>query len=189
MERYQAQVGLLEKERQRAFQTIDSELKKVADSHLQLAKETGALKDALKKPHVRGRWGEVQLRNCIELAGMSEYADVSFQDFTADEEGAAISRYDREDAGGRRVIVDAKTPIDAFLNSLEAPTEEIRAAEMTRHGRHLKEHVKRLSTRGTPMPSERAPISRFCSCRTSPSCMPHWKLSPTLLNSPCRRKC
>jgi DNA recombination protein RmuC len=148
LEKYQLQVGALEKERQRAFQTIDSELKKISEAHTHLTKETSALKDALKKPHVRGRWGEVQLRNCIELAGMSEYADVSFQDFTSDEDGARhIPDMIVRMPGGRRVIVDAKTPIDAFLNSLEAPTDELRATEMARHGRHVKEHVKRLSTR------------------------------------------
>jgi len=146
--RYQDQIGVLEKDRVRAFQLIDSELKKLSSAHLTLAKETTALKDALKKPHVRGRWGEVQLRNCIELAGMSEYADVSFQDFTSDEEGARhIPDMIVRMPGGRRVIVDAKTPIDAFLNSLEAATDETRTTEMARHGRHVKDHVKRLSTR------------------------------------------
>lgn len=148
LDRYQAQISGLEKERQRAFTTIDSELKRIAEAHTHLSKETSALKDALKKPHVRGRWGEVQLRNCIELAGMSEHSDVSFQDFTSDEEGARhIPDMIVRMPGGRRVIVDAKTPIDAFLNSLEATTEELRAAEMARHGRHVKDHVKRLSTR------------------------------------------
>ena len=148
LDKYQGQVGQLERERQRAFQTIDSELKRVTEAHVHLARETSALKDALKRPHVRGRWGEVQLRNCIELAGMSEYADVSFQDFTTDDEGGRhIPDMIVRMPGGRRVIVDAKTPIDAFLNSLEATTEELRKTEMIRHGRHVKEHVKRLSTR------------------------------------------
>ena len=79
---------------------------------------------------------------------MSEYADVSFQDFTADEEGARhIPDMVVRMPGGRRVIVDAKTPIDAFLNSLEASTDELRRTEMARHGRHVKEHVRKLSTR------------------------------------------
>jgi DNA recombination protein RmuC len=148
LDRYQDQIRKLELDRQKAFQTIDSELKKVSESHLHLAKETSALKDALKRPHVRGRWGEVQLRNCIELAGMSEYSDVIFQDFSSDEEGARhIPDMIVRMPGGRRVIVDAKTPIDAFLNSLEAASEEARHAEMVRHGRHVKEHVKRLATR------------------------------------------
>lgn len=148
LEQYKRQVELLEKDRQKAFITIDSELKKVSEAQLTLARETSALKDALKKPHVRGRWGEVQLRNCIEIAGMSEYADVSFQDFTSDDEGARhIPDMVVRMPGGRRVVVDAKTPIDAFLNSLEAPTDEMRRLEMARHGRHVKDHVKRLSSR------------------------------------------
>ncbi len=148
LSRYQEQINALEKDRARAFQMIDTELKRVADGSLTLARETTALKDALKRPHVRGRWGEVQLRNCIELAGMSEYADVSFQSSTTDEEGVQH----RPDMivrmpGGRSVIVDAKTPIDAFLNSLEATTDEARGLELQRHGKHLKSHVMKLSTR------------------------------------------
>lgn len=148
LEKQQTETRRLEIERQKAFQAIDLELRKVAEGNLQLAKETTALKDALKKPHVRGRWGEVQLRNCIELAGMSEFADVKFQHFSSDEAGARhIPDMVVRMPGGRNVIVDAKTPIDAFLNSLEATSEEARGAEMARHGRHVKDHVKRLSTR------------------------------------------
>jgi DNA recombination protein RmuC len=146
--KYQEQIQMLEKDRARAFQMIDQELKKVSEAHLYLTKETTALKDALKRPHVRGRWGEVQLRNCVELAGMSEYADVSFQNSTTDEEGSRhIPDMIVRMPGGRNVIVDSKTPIDAFLNSLEAPSEELRRTEIARHGRHVKEHVKKLSTR------------------------------------------
>lgn len=148
LDQYQNQVRRLEMDRQMAFKSIDSELKKVAEGNLHLASATTALKDALKRPHVRGRWGEVQLRNCIELAGMSEHADVEFQNFSTDDEGARhIPDMLVRMPGGRKVIVDAKTPIDAFLASLEAPTEELRHVEMVRHGRHLKEHVKKLSTR------------------------------------------
>ena len=145
--KYQEQVQQLEKERARAFQAIDGELKRVAEGHQQLARETTALKDALKRPHVRGRWGEVQLKNCIELAGMSEFADVEFQSSTSDEEG--IHRPDMivRMPGGRQVVVDAKTPIDAFLNALEATTPEQRAAETARHGRHVKEQVRKLASR------------------------------------------
>ncbi|MGE3683967.1 MAG: DNA recombination protein RmuC [Bdellovibrionales bacterium] len=144
---YRSQLDLLEKDRQRAFHTIDHELKRVSEAHLRLARETTALKDALKRPHVRGRWGEVQLRNCIELAGMSEYADVSFQTVASDEGGRHIPDMIVRMPGGRSVIVDAKTPIEAFMSSLEATTEELRTSEMIRHGRHVKDHVKRLSTR------------------------------------------
>jgi DNA recombination protein RmuC len=145
LSQYQKQVGDMEKERQRAFTTLDVELRRVAEMGTQLSRETTALKDALKKPHIRGRWGEVQLKNCIELAGMSEFADVIFQDVVEKEGDRLIPDMVVRMPEGRQVIVDAKTPLEAFLNSLEAPTEEARAVEMARHGRHIKEHVKRLS--------------------------------------------
>lgn len=145
LKNYKQQVDEMEKERQRAFTTMDVEMKKVAEMGLQLSRETTALKDALKRPHVRGRWGEVQLKNCIELAGMSEYADVVFQDVVERDGDRLIPDMVVRMPEGRQVIVDAKTPIDAFINSLEASTEEERAVEMARHGRHIKEHVKKLS--------------------------------------------
>lgn len=146
--KYQTQVDTMERERQKAFTTMDIELKRIVEASSTLSRETSALKDALKKPHVRGRWGEVQLRNCIELAGMSEFADVSFQSVLSEEDGTRhIPDMIVRMPGGRQVVVDAKTPIDAFLNSLEAATEDQRKAEMVRHGRHVKDHVKKLSSR------------------------------------------
>ncbi|MCB0377948.1 MAG: DNA recombination protein RmuC [Bdellovibrionales bacterium] len=139
------EVQSMEKERQRSYALVETEIKKVVENSAELSKETRALKDALKKPHVRGRWGEVQLKNCVELAGMSEYADVSFQDSTDIDGKRLIPDMIVNMPGGRKVIVDAKTPIDAFLSSLEADTEELRNAEMLRHGKQVKEHVKKLS--------------------------------------------
>ncbi len=148
LEKYHGHVDTIEKQRQRSYFNIENELKKVIENTAILSSETVALKNALKKPHVRGRWGEVQLKNCVELAGMSEFADVTFQDSTSDNEGRwHIPDMTVRMPGGRLIIVDSKTPIDAFLSSLEATTEEERAAEMTRHGRHIKEHVKKLSSR------------------------------------------
>lgn len=146
--KYQEQISSIEKDRQRAFTAIDMELKKVADLSLTLSRETSGLKDALKRPHVRGRWGEMQLRNCIELAGMSEHADVLMQDASTDQDGAVhIPDMIVRMPGGRQVVVDSKTPIDAFIASLEATTEEQRVAQMVRHSNHVKEHVRQLSSR------------------------------------------
>ena len=148
LDKYHAHVKEIEKERQKSYTTVESELRKVIESTVSLSAETLALKNALKKPHVRGRWGEVQLKNCIELAGMSEHADVTFQDSQRDADGQQhIPDMTVRMPGGRIVVVDSKTPIDAFLASLEASTEEERAAEMARHGRHVREHVKKLSQR------------------------------------------
>jgi DNA recombination protein RmuC len=148
LNQYREQVHSMEKDRQKAFTTMDIELKRIAEVSSTLTRETSALKDALKRPHVRGRWGEVQLRNCIDLAGMSEFSDVCFQSVLSEEDGTRhIPDLIVRMPGGRQVVVDAKTPIDAFLNSLEASTEEERKAEMVRHGRHVKDHVKKLSLR------------------------------------------
>ncbi|MCB0385700.1 MAG: DNA recombination protein RmuC, partial [Bdellovibrionales bacterium] len=84
----------------------------------------------------------------IELAGMSEYSDVNFQDTTRMDDGQLlIPDMTVRMPGGRLVVVDAKTPLDAFIASLETTDPEVRDAEMIRHGRHVKEHIRRLSTR------------------------------------------
>jgi DNA recombination protein RmuC len=148
LSQYQSQTQQMERERQKSYLNVETELRRVIETGLELNAQTAALKDALKRPHVRGRWGEVQLKNCIELSGMSEFCDVSFQDQSETAEGAAL----RPDMtvrmpGGRLVVVDAKTPLDAFLMSLESTSEEKRAIEMARHGVIVKEHVKKLSLR------------------------------------------
>lgn len=145
---YQEKVQSLEVEGGKTFTKVEAELKKINDINLKLSKETSALKNALKKPHIRGRWGEVQLKNCIDLAGMSEYADVSFQNSTTTSDG---NRYIPDMSvrmpGDKYIYVDAKTPIDAFLESLEANNDADRESQMLRHGQHVKNHIKQLSTK------------------------------------------
>ena len=148
LEGYQNQVNEMEKSRQRSYSIVESELKKVTEISTQLSRETTALKDALKKPHIRGRWGEVQLKNCIDMAGMSDYSDVNMQDVhSLDEKRRLIPDMTVKMPGGHIIVVDAKTPIDAFMASLEASTEEERKGEMFRHGQHVKSHIKQLATK------------------------------------------
>lgn len=148
LDKYQGHLRELENERQRSYTTVEAELKKVIETGSALSVETRALKDALKKPHVRGRWGEVQLKNCVELAGMSEFCDFSLQNGSATDDGRVlIPDLTVRMPGGRLVIVDAKTPTDAFFASLEARTDEARGAEIARHGRQVKEHVKKLAAK------------------------------------------
>lgn len=148
LKRYEGQVTELERERQRSYATLELEVKKMAETSLNLSKETSALKNALKKPHVRGRWGEVQLKNCVELAGMSDHIDVSFQNSVESDGQRLIPDMVVRMPGDRVVIVDSKTPVEAFLASLEASTEEEKNAEMMRHGRHIKTHIQQLSEKG-----------------------------------------
>lgn len=146
LEALQKHTHELERDRQTSYSHLVNELKRVTETSHSLSAETRALKDALKKPHIRGRWGEVQLKNCIDLAGMSEYADVTFQDLTIDSDGQKfIPDLTVRMPGGRLVVVDAKTPLDAFIASLEATTEEMRFIEMSRHGQQVKDHIKKLA--------------------------------------------
>lgn len=148
LDKYQRELRELEVARQRSYTTVENELKKVVETGSALSMETRALKDALKRPHVRGRWGEIQLKNCVELAGMSEYADVTFQDANVAGDGQRlIPDMTVRMPGGRMVVVDAKAPLDAFLASLEAGTDEERAAEISRHGRQVKEHIRKLASK------------------------------------------
>jgi len=145
LETVQKQTAEIEKERQKSYTTVENELRRVIESSQNLSQETRSLKDALKKPHIRGRWGEVQLKNCVELAGMSEFADVTFQDVNTLDEGRLIPDMTVKMPGGRIVIVDAKTPLDGFIASLEATTEDEKNIQMKRHGLQVKDHVKKLS--------------------------------------------
>jgi DNA recombination protein RmuC len=147
LDKYESQLSAIEKERQKSYINIESELKKVTLSSENLSSQTEALKNALKKPHVRGRWGEIQLKNCIELSGMSEHSDVSFQDVHNVDDKILIPDMTVKMPGGRLVVVDAKTPLEAFLCSLEASTEEEKHAQLVRHGKHVKGHIQSLSTK------------------------------------------
>lgn len=136
----------LEKERQSSYNSVFNELRRVNEISNNLSSETRALKDALKKPHVRGRWGETQLKTCVELAGMSEFTDVNFQDISKNDDGAnLIPDLTVKMPGGRVVLVDAKTPLDGFLASLEATSDELRNFELERHGKQVLEHVRNLA--------------------------------------------
>ena len=108
-----------------------------------LRRETGALSTALRRPQVRGRWGELTLRRTVELAGLVERCDFTEQHRLAD--GALRPDVVVHLAGDRSLVVDAKVPLDAFLDAAEAEEEATRAAALARHARQLRTHVDQLS--------------------------------------------
>jgi DNA recombination protein RmuC len=135
----------MESKREKAFGTIEEQLKQSILQAAEVARQTSGLKDALKKPNVRGRWGEVQLKNCIELAGMEEHCDVEFQVSSVSIEDDRI----RPDMvvrmpGGRSIAVDSKTPMDAFLEYIEAATDDQRTVALVRHGKTVRNHIAGL---------------------------------------------
>jgi DNA recombination protein RmuC len=112
-----------------------------------LNNETAGLKKALRQPQTRGQWGELQLRRCIEIAGMTEHVDFELQQTLRTEEGRL-----RPDARfllpeGRSFVADSKVPLDAFLDAQEAEVESERRVHLDRHARQAREHVRALSSK------------------------------------------
>jgi DNA recombination protein RmuC len=113
-----------------------------------LRDETRRLTDALKRPGVRGRWGELQLKRVVELAGMVEYCDFTQQQTLAGDEAGRI----RPDVivrlpGGKQIVIDAKAPLDAYLRALEAPSDDARQTLLVEHARQVRNHIGQLSAK------------------------------------------
>jgi DNA recombination protein RmuC len=145
LKRYEEEVRTLESHRQAAYAGLTEQVKALASGQQQLQKETGNLVTALRRPEVRGRWGEITLRRVVELAGMSDHCDFTEQ-VSADTEWSRIRPdmlihlpYDRE------IVVDAKVPLDAYLKALEAGSEQERQTQLENHAEQLRSHMKALS--------------------------------------------
>ena len=143
--KYEEGMQRLEVERQRAYSTLTEQMKHLSSSHDQLQKETHNLVTALRSPQTRGRWGELQLRRVVEMAGMLEHCDFDEQ-VTTDADGGRM----RPDMvvhlpGGKNVVVDAKVPMQAFLNANDADDEAVRRTHLASHGRQMKAHVDALA--------------------------------------------
>jgi DNA recombination protein RmuC len=110
-----------------------------------LRRETGALSTALRKPHVRGQWGELHLRRAVELAGMVEHCDFQEQVHVAHEDGNHRPDLVVRLAGGRSVVVDAKVPLDAHLDALATDDPDEARAHLHRHVRQVRSHVDALA--------------------------------------------
>jgi DNA recombination protein RmuC len=145
LERFEQQAQALEQKRLTAVGSIDEHLRTVMQGQERLRKETGSLVTALRAPHVRGRWGEVQLKRVVELAGMLSHCDFVEQSSTRDDEGRLL----RPDLvvklpGGKSIVVDSKAPLDAYLDAAEAEDDDARRTHLVRHARLVREHMTRL---------------------------------------------
>jgi len=157
LDKYEARLTLMEKEREKAYGSITERLLEMGRTQNHLSIETGNLVKALRVPHVRGRWGEMTLKRVAELAGMSEYCD--FEEQLASGGGKGSVRPDMVITlpGSRNVIVDAKVPLMAYLDALEARDEKEKQERMKDHGRQVMMHISNLSSKNyfqeiTPSP-------------------------------------
>lgn len=158
LERVDGQVRTLEKAREQSFGALRSELVTLRAEQERLRTATGNLATALRTPHVRGRWGEMQLRRVVEAAGLLEHCDFQTQASVRDDEGALL----RPDLvvdlpGGKHVVVDAKVPLAAYLDAYEAEDDLERMRLLGEHARQVRDHVTKLAAKAywrqfTPAP-------------------------------------
>lgn len=138
----------VEQNRVGTYGAFKQQVESLISAQKELRSETNNLVNALKKPSVRGRWGEMQLKRVVEMAGMLAYCDFMEQVTCKTEDGDAL----RPDMvvklpGGQQIVVDAKAPMAGYLEALETNDEAVKSQKLAQHAKHVREHIKALSTR------------------------------------------
>jgi len=147
LQRTHEQITRIEKERAETFGALRSSIESVALGQQALQRETRNLVTALRRPEVRGQWGEMTLRRLAELAGMVEHCDFVEQVHVAGEDGALRPDMIVNMPDGRQLVVDVKTPLDAYLSAVEAPDDLARDAALKRHAQAVTERVRALASK------------------------------------------
>ncbi len=140
--KFESQLRALETAREGAYGALKTQMQGMAETQAALRTETGNLVKALRAPHVRGRWGEMQLRRVVELAGMQAHCD--FVEQQTSEANSLRPDLIVKMPGGKNLVVDAKTPLSAYLEAMEAPTEALRLEKMRGHVQQIREHFRKL---------------------------------------------
>lgn len=154
---YQKEAKELEEKRLREVSAVGEQLRAVATAQVALQTETSKLVNALRAPHVRGRWGEIALRNTAELAGMAHYCDFIEQKTVDGTEHRLRPDMIVRLPAGRVVVVDSKVPLAAFLEALDAHSEADRDAALHRHAVQLRQHINQLAAKSYWNQFERSP--------------------------------
>jgi DNA recombination protein RmuC len=153
----EAQIQAIERERIDAFATIKTQMEVLASGQNLLSRETRNLVTALRRPDVRGQWGEITLRRLVELSGMTSHVDFTEQQHLATESGAIRPDMIVHMPEQRDIIVDVKTPLDAYLAAVEAQDDEQRGAQLRRHAQIVGARVRELSSKQYWSQFERSP--------------------------------
>jgi len=145
LDKVRGELEQLERARRESHGSLTTHMRSVAETQERLRKETAGLVTALRAPATRGRWGEIQLRRVCEMAGMLQHCDFAEQSTIQSDEGRLRPDLVVKLPGGKDVVVDSKVPLEAYLSALDADTDEERRMHMTAYGRHVREHVIKLS--------------------------------------------
>ncbi len=143
--RYEVGLQKIEVERKGAYEGLSEKVAQLHLGHEQLQKETRNLVTALRSPQTRGRWGEIQLRRVVEMAGMLSHCDFDEQVSTLTDDGRLRPDMIVHVPGGGEIVVDAKVPLEAFLKLIDAEDDEARALFQASHARQLRAHVDQLA--------------------------------------------
>jgi DNA recombination protein RmuC len=153
----EAQIQAIERDRIDAFATIKTQMEVLASGQTLLSRETRNLVTALRRPDVRGQWGEITLRRLVELSGMTSHVDFTEQQHRSTDNGAVRPDMVVHMPEQRDIIVDVKTPLDAYLAAVEAQDDEERGAQLRRHAQIVGARVRELSSKQYWSQFERSP--------------------------------
>lgn len=147
LEKVDTKIAEMEKVRATAFDTLTEQLRSIGTTQSQLQGETSRLVKALRAPTVRGRWGEIQLKRVVEMAGMLNYCDFVEQESAEGSDGRLRPDMVVKLPNGRNIVVDAKAPLMAYLEAVEAVDDDVRAGHMLNHARQIRTHLTKLSAK------------------------------------------
>ena len=145
LDKTERQIQTIEQDRKEAYGALHTHLKTMAQMQESLQGETRNLVQALRRPEVRGQWGELTLKRLTELAGMVEYCDFYQQENVQTDAGRLRPDMIIRMPDKREIVVDVKTPLDAYLNAIEANDEQTRQQELLRHARNVRKRVDELA--------------------------------------------
>jgi DNA recombination protein RmuC len=145
LDKVDEKIASLEKAREHAYGEIRQQFTQMAEVQTQLRDETTNLVKALRQPHVRGRWGEIQLRRVVEMAGMMNHCDFVEQQSTDSDDGKLRPDLIVKLPGGRQIVIDSKAPITAYMDAHEAVSDEVRKAKILVHAQLMRRHLEALA--------------------------------------------
>lgn len=144
---FDTRIKEIEKARNDAYGAIREQVRQLAEGQASLGTETRKLVQALRAPKTRGRWGEMQLRQVFDMAGMAENVDYTLEHHMDTDDGARRPDAIVQIPGGKSIVIDAKTPLEAYLDALECETPEQQQQHLARHAAQVRQHVKLLSSK------------------------------------------